>query len=328
MREDLPHLHDDARTPNARSDNHDLSPPAYLFVHQTASGLSTLTLERKGVVLGQGNWNGILIGGIHGRPGRPHCTGRQPYTTFKHSGGGYPQYDSDTLSIGFSADLPLVRSARILIVEGHGISLASKRLFRTIGHQADARGVPMRRFKRDIARIALGGVLQERYMTALAVAIMHDQGDLLPHYPRSRQFGESGSRIASVPSLKSSISVSRYPPAKSFQMRLFLAFFLIFLIVNNGAAAQRLATPEEWWHWACRGGRLVQAMVWPAPHANEFLDPISSPWDGNMAYELAQWGYSVSERPQLCEALKEPKLLKRSADGRSGLVEHVVRVRL
>jgi hypothetical protein len=54
-------------------------------------------------------------------------------------------------------------------------------------------------------------------------------------------------------------------------------------------------------HMMNGGIRSVVAMVWSPPYANDFLDPIDSPWDGVMHQELAQWGYTESERSQLCD---------------------------
>lgn len=78
---------------------------------------------------------------------------------------------------------------------------------------------------------------------------------------------------------------------------LMLALVLLYTCTN----AQQLPTHDEWWYSVCRGSRLNQAMVWSPPHANDFLDPIDSPWDGVMHQELAQWGYTESERSQLCD---------------------------
>jgi hypothetical protein len=135
---------------------------------------------------------------------------------------------------------------------------------------------------------------------SLAIAVVCDQGDLFSRCLRTTYLGEPSSRVAFIPH-KSFDRASPDSPVMSLKTILFLDFILRFLYPQISVLAQRLATNEEWWHSACRGGRLVQAMVWSPPHANEFLDPISSPWDGTMHRELAQWGYSESEKPQLCE---------------------------
>jgi hypothetical protein len=135
---------------------------------------------------------------------------------------------------------------------------------------------------------------------SLPIVIVCDQGDLFSHCLPTAYLGEPGSRLAFI--LHKFVDrASPGPLVMSIKTILVLDFILRLLHPQIIVLAQRLATNEEWWHSACRGGRLVQAMVWSSPHANEFLDPISSPWDGTMHQELAQWGYSESEKPQLCE---------------------------
>lgn len=84
-------------------------------------------------------------------------------------------------------------------------------------------------------------------------------------------------------------------------MKLILTSVLRFFCLQTFAVAQQLPTHDAWWYSVCRGSRLSQAMVWSPPYANDYLDPIDSPWDGVMHQELAQWGYMESERSQLCD---------------------------
>ena len=80
-----------------------------------------------------------------------------------------------------------------------------------------------------------------------------------------------------------------------------LAIFVLVLSILRTGATQQLATAEEWWHSVCRGERLDQAMMWPSPYADSYLQPINSPWDGYMYKELAQWGYVEFGRSQMCD---------------------------
>jgi hypothetical protein len=84
-------------------------------------------------------------------------------------------------------------------------------------------------------------------------------------------------------------------------MKLGLTLVLTLLCLQTCTICQQLPAQDEWWYSVCRGSRLTQAMVWSPPHANDFLDPINSPWDGVMHEELAEWGYAESERSQLCD---------------------------
>jgi len=63
---------------------------------------------------------------------------------------------------------------------------------------------------------------------------------------------------------------------------------------------QQLPTEEQWWSAVCRGERLDQAMTWPDPQANAYIEPLHSPWDGNLTTELFEWGYTEFETEQIC----------------------------
>ena len=46
------------------------------------------------------------------------------------------------------------------------------------------------------------------------------------------------------------------------------------------------------WHAAkCRGGKLLLGTTQNAPEAARFVNPINSPWDGEMRDDLAKWGW-------------------------------------
>ncbi|KAH7396084.1 hypothetical protein BKA66DRAFT_484836, partial [Pyrenochaeta sp. MPI-SDFR-AT-0127] len=42
-------------------------------------------------------------------------------------------------------------------------------------------------------------------------------------------------------------------------------------------------------------------MRWSEPQANSFLEPLHSPWDGNLIKEFALWGYTESFHSILCD---------------------------
>ena len=46
------------------------------------------------------------------------------------------------------------------------------------------------------------------------------------------------------------------------------------------------------WHAAkCKGAKLLFGTTQNAPEAARFVNPINSPWDGEMRHELAEWGW-------------------------------------
>ncbi|KAI4645726.1 hypothetical protein J4E93_005304 [Alternaria ventricosa] len=46
------------------------------------------------------------------------------------------------------------------------------------------------------------------------------------------------------------------------------------------------------WHAAkCKGGKLLLGTTQNAPEAARFVNPINSPWDGEMRDDLAKWGW-------------------------------------
>jgi hypothetical protein len=59
----------------------------------------------------------------------------------------------------------------------------------------------------------------------------------------------------------------------------------------------------EWAKAWCKGSKLSMAMIKPEAEASNFLTPIRSPWDGDMAAEFATWGYREvpNYRDELCD---------------------------
>ncbi|KAH7091636.1 hypothetical protein FB567DRAFT_436058 [Paraphoma chrysanthemicola] len=49
---------------------------------------------------------------------------------------------------------------------------------------------------------------------------------------------------------------------------------------------------EAWEKAVCRGGKLHMAMCSDSTKAATFLQPVNSPWDGDLINELEKWGYS------------------------------------
>ncbi|EDU42564.1 conserved hypothetical protein [Pyrenophora tritici-repentis Pt-1C-BFP] len=64
-------------------------------------------------------------------------------------------------------------------------------------------------------------------------------------------------------------------------MRVITIIILRVLTILQGVVGHQPATEED-------GG-------------TQYAAPINSPWDGNMYRELAQWGYTESERSQMCD---------------------------
>ncbi|CAN9224458.1 unnamed protein product [Alternaria sp. RS040] len=63
------------------------------------------------------------------------------------------------------------------------------------------------------------------------------------------------------------------------------------------------ATDKAWFESQCRGAKLMFASTQNPPEAIRFVNPLTSPWDGDMKHELATWGYKedVSDPDGECE---------------------------
>jgi hypothetical protein len=63
------------------------------------------------------------------------------------------------------------------------------------------------------------------------------------------------------------------------------------------------ASDSVWFASECRGAKLMFATTQNPPEAIEFVNPLISPWDGDMRHELAMWGYKedVSDPESECE---------------------------
>jgi hypothetical protein len=80
-------------------------------------------------------------------------------------------------------------------------------------------------------------------------------------------------------------------------MNIFLKIYLLaFSLINLG-----IAWDEAWWIAVCRGSRFDQATRWSSPYTDNYVQPVNSPFDGDMREDLTKWGYTQSENSQFCD---------------------------